>query len=69
MSRFLTGQRNDAPVNRRRSVYEDRDPAFASGPDEPEAAWRRIGELDPQRGAWVDGPRWHQPQRPWRMGR
>jgi hypothetical protein len=53
-----------------RSEYEDRDPiVFASDPDEPEAGWRRIGELDPRSGAWVDGPRWHQPQRPWWMGR
>jgi hypothetical protein len=50
---------------RRRSVYEDRDTiAFASDPDVPEAAWRRIGELDPRSGAWVDGPHWHQPHRP-----
>jgi hypothetical protein len=39
-----------------RSVYEDRAPvAFAS---EPEAGWRRIGEIDPTTGAWRDGPRW-----------
>jgi excisionase family DNA binding protein len=33
--------------------------------DEPEPGWRRIGELDPHSGAWVDRPHWHQPQRPW----
>jgi hypothetical protein len=51
-------------------MYEDCDPiAFAGDPDEPEAGWRRIGDLDPRSVAWVDGPHWHQPQRPWRMGR
>ena len=40
-----------------RSVYESRDPgAFASDPDEPQADWLRIGDLDPRGGAWVDGP-------------
>jgi reverse gyrase len=38
-------------------------------PNEPEAGWRRIGKLDPRSGAWVDGPHWRQPHRPWRMGR
>jgi hypothetical protein len=53
-----------------RSVYEDRDPiAFASDPDEPEAGWRRIGGLDRRSGAWLDGPHWHRPQRPWWLGR
>jgi hypothetical protein len=42
--------------------------AFASDPDQPEAAWRRVGEFDPRSGAWVDGPHWHQPQRPWWVG-
>ena len=54
----------------RRSVYEHRDPvAVAGDSDEPEPGWRRIGQLDPRSGAWVDGPHRHHPQRPWRMGR
>jgi hypothetical protein len=64
------GERARPTDTRRRSVYEHRDPiAFAGDPDEPEAGWRRIGKLDPRSGAWVDGPHWHQPQRPWWMGR
>ena len=64
------GEKPRAADTRRRSVYEDRDPiAFASDPDEPEARWRRIGKLDPRSGAWVDGPQWHQPQRPRWTGR
>ena len=53
------------PDTRGRSVYEGRDPiASASDPDEPEPGWRRIGQLDPRGGAWLDGPHWHQPLRP-----
>jgi hypothetical protein len=64
------GEKPRASEEHSRSVYEDREPgAFDSNPDEPEAGWRRIGELDPRSGAWVDGPHWHQPQRPWWMGR
>jgi hypothetical protein len=64
------GERARPADTRRRSVYEDRDPiAFATDPNEPEAGRRRIGKLDPRSGAWVDGPHWHQPHRPWRMGR
>jgi hypothetical protein len=64
------GERARPADTRRRSVYEDRDPiAFATDPNEPEAGWRRIGKLDPRSGAWVDGPHWRQPHRPWRMGR
>jgi hypothetical protein len=50
----------------RRSVYEDRDPvALAGDPNEPEAGWRRIGEIDPDTGLWRDGPRWIDPRRTW----
>jgi hypothetical protein len=64
------GERARPADTRRRAVYEDRDPiAFANDRDEPEAGWRWIGKLDARSGAWVDGPHWHQPQRPWWMDR
>jgi hypothetical protein len=51
------GERARPADTRRRSVYEHRDPvAFTGDRDEPEAGWRRVGELDPRSGAWVDGP-------------
>jgi hypothetical protein len=71
--RTLGGGQEKPPPRARsygHSVYEDRDPiAFASDPDEPEAGWRWIGEFDRPSGAWVDGPHWHQPQRPWWVGK
>ena len=64
------GERVRPADARRRSVYDDRNPvAFASDRVEPEAGWRRIGELDPRSGAWVDSPHSHQPQPPSWMGR
>jgi hypothetical protein len=69
MSRFLkpSAQPESRPSSASASVYEHRDPAaFAGDLDEPEAGWRRIGEINPETGAWVDGPpRWVEQRRPW----
>ena len=40
----------------RPSIYEQR---FQGRPGASEGEWRKIGELDPRTGAWIDGrPQW-----------